>query len=83
MLLPHTEAKGAANAIRRMRTNGLGVRPDASPLTASIGIAELQTSSAESWADLVDLADEQMYFAKTNGKNDFSIHQGRNEAAIA
>ncbi|MEP3247824.1 MAG: GGDEF domain-containing protein [Sneathiella sp.] len=83
MLLPHTEAKGAANAIRRMRTNGLGIRPDGTPLTASIGIAELQTSSAESWADLVDLADEQMYVAKTNGKNDFSIHQGSNEAAIA
>ncbi|MFT6558021.1 diguanylate cyclase [Sneathiella sp.] len=83
MLLPHTDAKGATNAIRRMRTNGLGTRPDGRKLTASIGIAELQESEAETWMDLVDLADEQMYCAKTSGKNDYSVYQPRKKVALA
>ncbi len=82
MLLPHTDAKGAGNAIRRLRSNGLGSRPDGNPLTASIGISELQASQAESWMDLVDLADEQMYKAKTGGKNDVSVHPGRRDPAV-
>ena len=73
MILPHTDAAGAIRAIRRLRANGLGKRPDNTPLTASIGIADLQTSKAESWLELVDLADAHMYLAKTNGKNDFSV----------
>jgi len=73
MLLPHTGSEGATRAIRRLRASGLGKRPDNAALTASIGIADLQTSAAESWTDLVDLADAQMYLAKTNGKDNFSV----------
>ncbi|WP_169567138.1 sensor domain-containing diguanylate cyclase [Sneathiella limimaris] len=73
MILPHTDADGATRAIRRLRASGLGKRPDGKPLTASIGIAELQSSNAETWMDLVELADAEMYKAKTNGKDDFRV----------
>lgn len=74
MVLPHTNAEGASMAIRRMRTNGFGIRPDKKPLTASIGIAEMLSSGARDWQELVDLADEQMYLAKTEGKNQYRLH---------
>ncbi len=74
MLLPHTDADGATRAIRRLRANGIGNRPDKTPLTASIGIAELTSSGVTNWPDLVDLADAEMYRAKTSGKNDFRVH---------
>ena len=74
MLLPHTDADGATRAIRRLRANGIGNRPDKTPLTASIGIAELTSSGVNTWADLVDLADAEMYRAKTGGKNDFRVY---------
>ncbi|MEH6476734.1 MAG: diguanylate cyclase [Sneathiella sp.] len=81
MILPHTDAEGAARAVRRLRANGLGNRPDNTPLTASIGIADLQTAKAKCWEDLVELADEHMYIAKTNGKNDFSVFTAEPEAS--
>lgn len=74
MLLPHTDADGATRAVRRLRATGLGKRPDGTALTASIGIAELSTSGVIHWADLVELADAQMYVAKSNGKNDYSVY---------
>ena len=83
MLLPHTNAVGASNAIRRIRSNGLGDRPDGMTLTASIGIAELQSSGAETWTDLIDFADEQMYLAKTGGKNAVSIYNPAKSPNVA
>ena len=74
MLLPHTDTDGATRAVRRLRASGLGKRPDGAALTASIGIVELSTSGVTHWVDLVELADAQMYLAKTNGKNDFSVY---------
>jgi diguanylate cyclase (GGDEF)-like protein len=75
MLLPHTDADGATRAVRRLRAAGLGNRPEGAPLTASIGIAELTTAGTTNWAELVDLADAEMYRAKTDGKNDFRVYQ--------
>ncbi|WP_025897721.1 GGDEF domain-containing protein [Sneathiella glossodoripedis] len=75
MVLPHTDADGATRAVRRLRASGLGNRPDGSPLTASIGIAELTSAQTTCWRDLVDLADAEMYKAKTAGKNDFRVYQ--------
>ncbi len=75
MLLPHTDADGATRAVRRLRATGLGNRPDGTPLTASIGIAELSTAGTSDWAALVDLADAEMYRAKTDGKNNFRVYE--------
>ena len=83
MVLPHTDSHGAAKAIRRMQLHGLGTKPDGRPLTASMGVAELLTSEPESWSDLIDLADEQMYLAKYAGKNDFSIHTADSKTVVA
>lgn len=83
MLLPHTDTDGSTKAIRRMRTNGLGNRPDGNPLTASIGVVELMTSGAKSWNDLIDLADAQMYLAKSMGKNEYSVHEPTTDTVSA
>ncbi|MBL4739782.1 MAG: GGDEF domain-containing protein [Sneathiella sp.] len=83
MLLPHTDSHGAAKAIRRLQANGLGIKPDGHPLTASMGVAELLTSKTENWSDLIDLADEQMYLAKYAGKNGFSVHSANDKTVVA
>ncbi len=83
MLLPHTDTAGATKAIRRMRANGLGMRPDGNPVTASIGVVELMSSQASSWMELIELADNQMYLAKAKGKNDFCIHQSSDDTTVA
>jgi diguanylate cyclase (GGDEF)-like protein len=74
MLLPHTDSEGASRAVRRMRNNGFGKRPNGLQLTASMGIVEMHKSGAKHWQELVEFADAQMYLAKTSGKDNYSIH---------
>jgi diguanylate cyclase (GGDEF)-like protein len=73
ILLPNTNAAGARKTVRRLRNIGLGERPDGTYLTASYGIAEMQSSNVNDWATLVELADDQMYIAKSKGGDDISI----------
>ncbi len=47
---------------------GLGERPDGSVQTASVGLAERQSDRAQSWQELVKLADRRMYEAKALGR---------------
>ena len=68
-VMPHTDPSGAMIAIGRMRAGGFGIRPDGKPLTASIGVAERVVDSIGSWNELVEKADQRMYFAKQNGKD--------------
>lgn len=69
LIMPGTDAEGARVAVRRLREEGLGLRPDGQPQTASIGVAERLADSLESWADLVEKADHRMYRAKKTGKD--------------
>lgn len=69
LIMPNTNSAGADLAIGRLIAEGLGTRPDGTPQTASIGIAERQADGAETWADLVERADQRMYQAKKNGRN--------------
>ena len=69
VLMPNTDANGAQAALLRLREAGLGTRPDGTPLTASIGVAELRADGAAQWPDLVELADRRMYLAKQGGKD--------------
>lgn len=69
VILPGASGEEARQVLERVRSNGLGQRPDGSPLTASMGIAERILDNAESWAMLVEIADQRMYQAKTSGKN--------------
>ncbi|CUW40623.1 putative protein AdrA, containing GGDEF domain [Magnetospirillum sp. XM-1] len=68
-VMPNTDPAGAAIAVARLRSAGLGMRPDGRPLTASIGVAERIADGTESWNELVERADHRMYAAKQSGKD--------------
>lgn len=68
-LMPNTDEEGARVALARLREAGLGQRPDGSPVTASIGIAERMADGALQWSELVEKADQRMYLAKQSGKD--------------
>ncbi|HEU0187620.1 MAG TPA: GGDEF domain-containing protein [Gallionellaceae bacterium] len=76
LIMPNTFCKGAIVAIERLRAKGLGIRPDSTPMTASIGIAERMEDQAGDWKVLVEIADQRMYAAKQGGKNK-SVHSCR------
>jgi GGDEF domain-containing protein len=59
-----------------MRNTGFGMRPDNTPLTASIGIAERGADQAADWRSLVELADQRMHLAKSAGRNTLRYHSG-------
>lgn len=69
VLMPNTNSQGAVTAIERLRSAGFGMRPDGTPQTASIGIAEWQEDGCEGWPQLVEKADQRMYEAKKAGKD--------------
>lgn len=69
VLLSDNSAEGAANVLRRIAQSGLGKRPDGTPVTASIGIAERKSDACDDWEQLVELADNRMYQSKSSGKN--------------
>ncbi len=69
VLMPNTDCAAAQEVFTRLRVVGMGIRPDGSPLTVSIGIAELGTDAMHDWRALVERADQRMYEAKRAGKN--------------
>jgi diguanylate cyclase (GGDEF)-like protein len=71
LIMPNTDHAGAARMIGRLYENGLGLRPDGSLLTVSMGVAERQADESQTWEDLVAVADGRMYDAKAAGKNRF------------
>lgn len=69
LIMPNTDLKQAETAIVRMRQLGLGSRPDGTPLTASVGIAERITDETDDWHELIEKADRRMYRAKQEGRD--------------
>lgn len=69
LIMPHTTAAMAGKALARVRETGFGTRPDGTPMTASIGIAERIGDGANDWRQLVEIADKRMYEAKQAGRN--------------
>lgn len=69
LVLPNTDLHRARDVLARLRHRGFGRRPDGSPVTASIGIAERHQEAAEDWQQLVETADKRMYCAKTSGRD--------------
>ena len=69
LVLPNTPQNGSMSLIERLRAYGFGDRPDHTPQTASIGVAECLTDHINDWESLVELADHRMYMAKQSGKN--------------
>ena len=68
-MMPNTDEEGARIALTRLREAGLGLRPDGSPMTASIGVAERVADGAAQWSEEVERADQRMYLAKQSGKD--------------
>lgn len=69
LILPNSTWLQARQALERLRESGFGMRPDGTPVTASIGIAERVTDGVRKWGDLVEKADARMYLAKQGGRN--------------
>ncbi|MCU7850115.1 MAG: GGDEF domain-containing protein [Candidatus Thiodiazotropha sp. (ex Lucinoma kastoroae)] len=68
VVLPSAGAKEANDVIKRIMQAGVGFRPDGNPVTASIGVAEVQQDKLSDWKTQVELADHRMYTAKTSGR---------------
>jgi diguanylate cyclase (GGDEF)-like protein len=69
LIMPNTAPAMACVALQRVRQVGMGQRPDGTPLTASIGIAERIEDEIEDWRVLVEKADARMYEAKQAGRD--------------
>lgn len=69
VVMPNTDGPGARIAIQRLREAGFGMRPDGTPMTASIGVSERISDSCPDWTALVEKADHRMYSAKQSGKD--------------
>jgi len=69
IVLPDASSSTAASAIARLMDIGLGERPEGTPVTASIGIAERIADGVNDWRALVEIADQRMYAAKLAGRN--------------
>lgn len=76
LIMPNTDLEQARAALQRMRSVGFGKRPDNTPLTASVGIAERAADQVFEWKMLVDLADRRMYLAKQGGRDRVVSTQG-------
>lgn len=68
-LLPDTPCANVEILLRRLRASSLGSRPDGTPLTASIGIADSREDGITAWEQLVQRADQRMYAAKALGRD--------------
>ncbi|MES9972150.1 MAG: GGDEF domain-containing protein [Candidatus Thiodiazotropha sp.] len=68
VVLPTADHTEANDVITRIMLAGLGDRPEGAPVTASIGIAEVQQDRLKDWKSQVELADHRMYTAKSNGR---------------
>ena len=69
LILPNTTATMASTALQRIRRAGLGLRPDGTPVTASMGLSERILDNLDDWHKLVERADARMYEAKQGGRD--------------
>jgi len=69
IIMPNSTAHRSCTALARLTAVGLGARPDGTPVTASIGVAERRADATAGWQALVELADSRMYQAKQGGRN--------------
>lgn len=74
LILPNTDMGQARIAMERLRQAGFGLRPDQRAITASIGLSELREENVDTWRELVEIADQRMYFAKGHGRDRVCDH---------
>ena len=68
LVLTGTDADGARLILQRLLRDWLGMRPDHTPLTASIGLGERITAEIHGCPQLLEMADRRMYLAKRQGR---------------
>ncbi|MCW4227539.1 MAG: GGDEF domain-containing protein [Candidatus Thiodiazotropha taylori] len=68
VVLPTADPREANEVVNRIMTAGVGERPEGGPVTASIGVAEVQEDNVNDWKAQIELADHRMYTAKTSGR---------------
>jgi diguanylate cyclase (GGDEF)-like protein len=74
--LPGADAAHVETALLRLAKQGIGPRPEGTPITASIGVAERQADALDSLDALVECADARMYEAKNAGRNRYVFRAG-------
>lgn len=68
VIMPDADMENATNVLLRMAARGFGTRPDGSPQTVSMGIAERVNDNVENENTLIQMADERLYQAKIAGR---------------
>ncbi len=68
IVLPTADPRQANEVVVRIMNSGIGCNPDGTPITASVGVAELQEDRPRDWKAMVELADRRMYRAKDAGR---------------
>lgn len=69
VVMPNTDAVRAREVLMDLCFSGSTVRPDGTLQAVSAGLAERTVDKAQSWTELVNIADERMYKAKEMGRN--------------
>ncbi len=69
LILPGSGKEAAIRLFERMRDRGFGASPDGTPVTLSMGIAELLADNITATDALLELADRRMYQAKLAGRD--------------
>ncbi|MCW8919348.1 MAG: GGDEF domain-containing protein [Gammaproteobacteria bacterium] len=69
LALPMSNLDESAEMISRLGAHGLGLRPDGTALTASVGVACNIADNIDELQALIQCADERMYQAKEGGRN--------------
>jgi diguanylate cyclase (GGDEF)-like protein len=68
VILPDASIENATLVVKRMAKMGFCIRPDGSPQTVSIGIAERINDNTDDKNTLIDIADSRLYQAKVSGR---------------
>lgn len=69
LVMPNAEAAQAYSTVGRLLSGGLGVCPDGTPVTASIGVAERARDAGADWWQLIDIANKRAGQARQLGGN--------------